>query len=287
MHGPGFVKIKVASYGLLIIFILESKDSLEYIGLLAGVLCLLGATLSLSLAAIGMCWLLAGIVAVYAFGLAWKGLRPVGRVNAIATTLAILCLGGFLAVAVAQGSRDAVQEELIGLRHPDKLGGAITARLFLLGPAVAVWREAPWFGVGGWGFRYLAGLHTDPAGWEVLELEGMGNVHNDPLQFLAEFGVIGGSLLAAVVIILAVSVCRSGVWRRTFAPIPLLGLVTIFLYSLMDIPFRCPAVLYAWLVVIAAMPGFMLSDREYKTGDDGAVVSDLPASLSIGRQDNE
>ena len=176
---------------------------------------------------------------------------------------------------------------MIGLRHPDNLGRAITSRLFLLGPAVAVWREAPWFGVGGWGFRYLAGLHTDPAGWEILAVEGMGNVHNDPLQFLAEFGVVGGSLLAAVVIILVVSVYRSGVWRRTFARIPLLGLVTIFLYSLMDLPFRCPAVLYAWLVVIAAMPGFMLSDRAYKTGDDGAVVSDLPASLSIGRQDNE
>ena len=115
----------------------------------------------------------------------------------------------------------------------------------------------------------------------------MGNVHNDPLQFLAEFGVVGGALLAAVVVILAVSVYRSGVWRRTFAPIPLMGLLTIFLYSLMDIPFRCPAILYAWLVVLAAMPAFMLSDREYKMDKGGAVASDPPVSLRTGRQDHE
>jgi O-antigen ligase len=230
--------------------------------LLCALLCVVGANLSLSLAGIGMSWALAAVTGAYAFRLMWRALGPAGRVNVVAGGLGFLCIAAFLIVGVVRSSPELALDELSGLHNRREMLKAIGDRLFLFRPALTVWREHPWFGAGGWGFRYLAGLHVAPGRWELLMKEGMGNVHNDALQFLAEFGLAGAGLLLAVLATLLAALFRSRVWRRTFAPVPLAGLATVLLYSLMDLPFRCPAVLIAWLVVLAAMPAFMVSGRE-------------------------
>jgi len=118
-----------------------------------------------------------------------------------------------------------------------------------------VFRANPVFGVGGWGFRYMAAFHMTPERQEDLRsIRGWANVHSDPVQFLAEFGVAGGCLLA-----LALGSLLLPLWRRNLAhgavfTMTCAGLSLVVVFSLMDIPFRCPAILWTWVAVLAALP---------------------------------
>jgi len=74
---------------------------------------------------------------------------------------------------------------------PDRAGAS---RLMVVTAALEIWRDSPWFGVGGWGFRYLASSHLPERA--VEKTAGLANVHNDPVQFLLEFGLVGSGLMA-------------------------------------------------------------------------------------------
>jgi O-antigen ligase len=96
-------------------------------------------------------------------------------------------------------------------------------------------------------------MHMDPAEWHRLDV-GRANVHNDPMQFLAEFGAIGAALMAAVVGVLLAPWRRLVAVRNPVMIMSLLGIIVTSVHSLVDLPFRCPTVMYHWLVVLAVMP---------------------------------
>jgi len=125
---------------------------------------------------------------------------------------------------------------------------------------VAIWKEHPWFGVGGWGYKYLVASHVPESSWPALEKRGWANVHVDFLQFLAEFGAVGMALLLGALAVLARDACdfrrcrRDACWTLSVA-----GLALTVLFSGIDIPFRCPAILYAWTAMLAALPALCLA----------------------------
>ncbi len=134
---------------------------------------------------------------------------------------------------------------------PAFLGAMMGDREFMHRAAVDIWRDYPWFGAGGWGFRYFLATKLTPDEWYKVGT-GQANVHNDPLQFLAEFGSLGTALMLVVMASLAFPILRKKAWRQPQA-IPLLaGLTMVMGHSLIDLPFRCPAILYAWLIGLAA-----------------------------------
>lgn len=223
-------------------------------------LCLLGANLGLSRAGVILTAALVLFTVVYGGIRAWRMLKPAGRLNFLALMLAVLAS---LFFAVSGFGEKAIQREFISKAAArnsvhtvwDRINIELEGRPMFAQAAIAIWREHPWFGTGGWGFKYQVANHVPESLWPALEKRGWANVHCDFLQFLAEFGVIGfGLLLGALGVmmrdLLRLRHCRHcALWAMGTVG---LGLVVVF--SLIDLPFRCPAILYVWVAVLAALP---------------------------------
>lgn len=181
-------------------------------------------------------------------GFAWRARRAASG-KGLALALVVLSLCHLPAVGRVGG--EAARESQAS--SSEKKVGGLEERRAQMGAAVRIWKDHPWFGVGGWGYRYFLGMYLDPVHWKWIK-PGKANVHNDPLQFLVEFGAVGAGLMAGIAWVLAAPLRRSGTWRGHAVLLPLLGVGLVFLQSLIDLPFRCPAVLYTWLVILAALP---------------------------------
>lgn len=223
------------------------------------VLCLTGANLALSRAGIILAWSLFLSVSAYGLARGWRVLSAVRRVRLATVTVAISCI---LYFAVAGfGSKDirrefAVRPPAVHTLFPtlDKVGLSLGDRPLLDRIAWDMWKDAPLFGVGGWGFRHLLAHHVDRANWAWVRKPGQANVHCDPLQFLLEFGGVGAAFIAAALGALLMPLWRR--WSRCGTlMLPLsLGILLVVVFSLIDLPFRCPAILYTWVVLLAALP---------------------------------
>ena len=157
--------------------------------------------------------------------------------------------------------------------------------------AMALWRDHPLFGCGGWGYKHLSVQKMEQM--EIprskVQQTGGANVHNDYLQFLAEHGLIGFGALAAVAVFLLLPIVRQ--WRllvRTVRfekgerrryprpvqifvlPAPVFFLMVACLATLIhafgDCPLRASSILTLFYVVIAALPGFMPPPRSARAG---------------------
>ena len=83
----------------------------------------------------------------------------------------------------------------------------------------------------------------------ILRL-GYANAHNDAMQFLCEFGIVGSELMLIATFAFAWPFLQQ--LRRNITPALTLagvGLLAALLHSLIDLPFRNPGILYAWLAV--------------------------------------
>ena len=148
--------------------------------------------------------------------------------------------------------------------------------------APSIWKDHPLFGVGGWGYTHFSvpkmiELKIPLAG--NLQSVGGCNVHNDPLQFLVEHGLVGFGALVAIVFFLLQPVVRQ--WRaivndqrfrkdggRPPRPIAIFALpapvffilltaLATLVHSFGDCPLRSCAVLDVFFISLAALPGFM------------------------------
>ncbi len=223
-------------------------------------LCLIGANMGFSRTGVILAGLLGIFVAGYGWRRGWALLQPAGRLNFAALSLAVI---GWLYFAVAGFGEKGIRSEFT-LRPAvpdalhtlwDRVDLELGGRPAYVRAALAIWREHPWFGVGGWGYKYLVASHVPQSRWAALEKRGWANVHADLLQFLAEFGVVGTGLLLAALgamirEVLAVHQCR----HNAFCVMGAASLVLTILFSFIDIPFRCPAILYIWVALLAAMP---------------------------------
>lgn len=113
-------------------------------------------------------------------------------------------------------------------------------RLWQVEAAQLVHDEHRWVGAGGHAFRNLSYFYTAPERLRDTREQGRGNVHNDFMEFLCEFGLIGMFLLLSAVLL---SADRKAYWL-------LCGCGLVIIHSLVDIPFRCPAILLGWTLAI-------------------------------------
>jgi O-antigen ligase len=231
-------------------------------------LCLMAANLSLSRAGIVLAWALALFVVVYGLFRGWRLMRPVTRVRLVAATVAASTIFFFLVVDFAG---TAIREEFAVRRRPisqlipamKQVNLDLSDRPRLWAAAWSVFTENPWYGAGGWGFRYLLPLHLPPEQWPYVQGNpGRSNVHCDPLQFLVEFGVVGAGLLAVALAALAVPLFGSGVSRGAVFTMTCTGLAVVAVLSMTDLPFRCPSVLWTWTAMLAALPKLTARRRE-------------------------
>lgn len=254
-------------------------------------LCFFGTVLSLSRSAMFFAMLLLVVGGICLFVVLWPRLRPRQRFNLLTATAMFACLCFFVAdsfakraiasqwggaassnsgAAPARPPVETAESESSALFHVKRLSDELVCgRAAAHQAAIGIWRDYPWFGCGGWGFAHLliSQIPPDQPGQNDV---GQANVHSDPLQFLAEFGLIGFGLMLSVVTSLLFSASKSGCWRRLPA-VPVLtvaGMVAV--HSLVDLPFRCPAVLYMWLAALAVLPAIA------ETGSPGRLLPSSP-----------
>lgn len=224
------------------------------------ILCLIGANLSLSRTGIIMAWSLAATAAGYGFVRSRRVLRPAARFRWAAATAA----AGILLYFAVIGSRGpAISAEFTVKRHPlaqlipawQTVNLDLSDRPRLWGAAWRLFRAYPWYGCGGRGFAYLAAFHLPETAWRSLRTNpGRANVHCDPLQFLAEFGLAGTGLMTLALGALLVPLLRPSGRRGAVFIFGALGLALVAAFSLIDLPFRCPAILWTWTALLAALP---------------------------------
>lgn len=280
--GAFFVLMTFLSTGLLLRSLLR-KEGAEDIFWLAPTLSLivLAAIFSKSRAAI----LLIGLWAVAGTAYGFRRLR--GRHSTQGGAAVLACLAALLLVAVyvvwvVPGN--PVKVEMKGTTVEAVVvrieGGSDIFRK----AAWRIWEDHPWFGVGGWGYRHFLPYYTPPMPGRVFP-SGSANVHNDPLQFLVEFGVVGAGLLLSTVVVLIVPIVRSlqkirkpeagdaRFWPMKIPPLGavlLAGLAMTLVHSLADLPFRSPAILWTWFVLLACAPSFL--DRKEESRHRHRVV---------------
>jgi hypothetical protein len=206
---------------------------------ICAVLCLIGMALSFSRAGLALALGFSGVTLFAAVRLFWPRVSIAQRVTVVAATV----MGAatvFFVVASMGGA---------GLAHEaSRVTTDLGERVFMMHSALQRWAE-PWFGVGGWGYSHFVPLYAmaDPG---RLVGPGYANTHNDALQFLCEFGAGGFGLMLAAALGFAWPTLRC--IRRRFTPgLALLGagLLAVLCHSLIDLPFRSPGILYAWLAV--------------------------------------
>lgn len=214
------------------------------------VLALLGATFSLSRLAVILSWLLLVPVGAIFLRFLWPQLTPARRVNVIAAGAAVVSLAALLTFAVG---REAIRKEFLPEQdNKTFMDREVSFRWFQLKSAWHMWQDYRWCGVGGWGYRYLLGHYVPPEMWKKIT-EGKANVHNDPLQFLCEFGLWGAGSMAAIVLALLAAAWRC---RQGYPPmwtLPMMGIALVWMQSLIDLPFRSSAVLNLWLIALAGV----------------------------------
>lgn len=148
--------------------------------------------------------------------------------------------------------------------------------------ATEIFKDHALFGVGGWGYKHFCLEYMTDAERKQLQTVGGVNVHNDYLQFLCEHGLAGGILLVTMTIMLFLPFMRH--WGRMLkiahftkgkdlprptalfcVPAVVVGVLIAAAANLVhafgDCVFRSPAVLAQFLMLLAAVEGF-LHDQE-------------------------
>ena len=152
--------------------------------------------------------------------------------------------------------------------------------------AVAIFKDYPFFGVGGWGYKHFCLSYLQDDELKQLPPVGGANVHNDYLQFLCEHGAVGAFLLSCIVLALVYPVFRD--WFRLYRaarfmkadkapPRPraiyclpagafwiLVGDLALIIHACGDCPMRSASVLSMFFVSLACAEGYI--PREVSEG---------------------
>ena len=98
----------------------------------------------------------------------------------------------------------------------------------------------------------------------------MANVHNDPMQFLAEAGIVGFGVIIAILVVVIRPAVGGYFWRKPALLFSSFGLLCVAVQSLIDLPFRSPAVLYCWLAILGGVSRLATPTTRSASTDDSA-----------------
>jgi O-antigen ligase len=164
---------------------------------------------------------------------------------------AVVGLGGYL----LRKSEAMGQIELLARRFE---AGEPSARLLIQRASFDLFRAKPVYGWGADGFRYFfpdyqrrypriswtTGVYERiPIYWE--------HAHNDYLEFLAECGIAGGLLAAAMLAWWARALVRARFWRSPGPMLLVPGLCVTLIHATGDFPFHGPSILMTWCALLA------------------------------------
>lgn len=116
--------------------------------------------------------------------------------------------------------------------------------------------DHPAFGIGAGGFRYLSSSYgkefptvfMDAYFWRTgkhVKPAALNETHNELLEFAAEFGLVGGALVAAVLAWIYAAVCAAARHAHPLGIAAAVGFVCLLLFAVLDFPWHNPAVVSA------------------------------------------
>ena len=123
----------------------------------------------------------------------------------------------------------------------------------------ATWEMAQdnlWLGHGAGSFRFIFPQYQIRRP-ELLDKQGRmaglwEHTHNDYLEFLAEFGLLGAGLALALLAAFAVALRRAAAWRRSPTLILLAALLLLMVHAAADFPLQNPAIVCTALILAIA-----------------------------------
>ncbi|MBP6505922.1 MAG: O-antigen ligase family protein [Opitutaceae bacterium] len=181
--------------------------------------------------------------------------------------LVIGVLGVLFCFFAVQGLRELNAKETWS-RFDDILKGndeSVLSRRLATRATFDMWQDDPWLGHGAGGYRFLFPLYQQqyPAIWaekrwdnktKTTKYDGRRllweNAHNDPVQALAELGILGVGLLTAGGIWWLVAAIQRGVFTNLMGLSLSFGLAAILAHSWGEFVFHCPAILLTWLALL-------------------------------------
>jgi hypothetical protein len=271
--GAFFTLLFVINGGLFLQAALDVDERVHTRWLLATlILNFIGAMFSLGRASILFSWTMVFVGGAFSLVYAWPRLNLSERMRTSilgAVSVAMATLFFFFVYP-----QNRVREELSTIEWGGFFSRLFGDRWLQTTTALRIWEDHPWFGVGGMGYRHYVGQYLEKEKWPLLH-RGTENVYNDSVQFLCEHGAIGFSLLLAAVLLLLLPLIQRLLLARhagrdrwdgdrwllfRVSPITLAILAATaitFLHSLIDIPFRSPAVLITWSLALACAPAFL------------------------------
>lgn len=219
-------------------------------------------------------WVMAAFFIFYLLYLSvWK--NAARRLKFSIITIVFICLIIIGSFALYLTVKDNILSELSTMSKPGQfIEKQIDSRFWQVVTAAKMWRDYPVFGGGGGSYRdYVLQYVKDPKKRSIAtKYRGKANVHNDFMQFLCEFGIVGAGLLTAVFILLVAKIVTSQVWKRGLVLFGLLGISGVLIHSLIDLPFRSPPIIIAFVVVLTGY-GMLQHDQGKVTGKKGSVTS--------------
>jgi hypothetical protein len=177
-----------------------------------------------------------------------KGTKAINAYLAL-SILALVAATLFFGAGGGGLAREVTGKTLLG---EQSISNDLTGRIGHIACACDMVTDYPLFGTGGWGCDGLASLYIPADELRSWLVGGRASVHCDPIQFLTEFGLVGGLCMAGVVAVLGLGVATA---RRSVLFYWVAGgLAAVFVHGFIDLPFRCPAILLAWCCMFAALP---------------------------------
>lgn len=233
-------------------------------------LCIISAFMTLSRFGALISVVLLGVFLVIYLKYALLRSHGSGLLNVYIFSATVVLVGIVLFFCAGGGSlaKEMGGKALIG--NNSVVSDDIGCRLQQVPAAWEMIKTYPVFGSGGWGCRWLVYIYIPVDQWNAWLRAGQANLHCDPLQFLAEFGLVGTCCMGLVIVVLVSSAAsaRRGVLSSWLA----WGLGIVFLHSLIDLPFRCPAILLEWCLLLAALPKLAHGNsysKPHSVGDEG------------------
>jgi len=240
-------------------------------------LLIVAAHLTFSRAAIVMTWSVLAVGVIWFGVIGWALLPPAARLTALTGFAAM----GLTAGCLVTWTDDVRLARLATSLSETRAGHEYHVRGWQYTSALKIWRDYPWFGSGGWGYRHLAGHYMEHDQYAQLAQAGRANVHNDILQFLAEFGAVGTGMLMT-----AVGLCVPWIRARRLMAAPLtlfvlFGAACVLAQSMLDLPFRSPAVLWLWCALVAGV-GTIAREHRRMESEPACIASAKPCAKSNG-----
>lgn len=169
-------------------------------------------------------------------------------------TVVILILAASL-FGVYFMARGDILSELSTIKKPVKYSKEQSAeKLWYMSAALDIWRHSPIFGIGGGSYseylRYYERPNSNQDKYIKTHEPGKANVHNDFIQYLCEFGIVGIGLLIATFVLLAAKIIKNKAWKQGFVLFGLLGMSGVLIQSMIDVPFRNPSVIISFVIML-------------------------------------